>query len=75
MALLSTTCRQCGDDLQHCHGTVIIHAGQAAECTDEDCVTPEAEHLFRIDCDTVGCACGQPMGSSSATWGAASGSG
>ena len=49
-------CRECRDDLDHCHGTVVFHALTAVECT-EDCATPESEHAFRIDCDATGCNC------------------
>ena len=57
---MSTTCRNCVDGLAHCHGTVIVHAGLPAECTEETCALPESEHTLRIDCDVVGCGCAQP---------------
>ena len=64
--------------MEHCHGTVIRHALQWSECTEEDCVTPEVAHAFTVDCDAIGCSCAQPIGSadcnaSSTGW--ASGSG
>lgn len=56
---MSTTCRNCVDGLAHCHGTVIVHVGLPAECTDEMCALPESEHTLRIDCDVVGCGCAE----------------
>ena len=53
---MSDACRECREDLEHCHGTVILHSLSAAECT-EDCGTPETVHAHRIDCDAVGCVC------------------
>jgi len=44
--------------LEHCHGTVIHHAWYRAECTEDDCVTPEVVHAFSVDCDALGCTCG-----------------
>jgi hypothetical protein len=53
---MSSVCRECREDLEHCHGTVIHHALFARECT-EDCATPEVVHAFRIDCEAIGCSC------------------
>ena len=60
----SAHCRECADGLAHCHGTVILHIGQRAECTD-DCGAPEVEHTYTIDCVAIGCGCArdQPIGS------------
>jgi hypothetical protein len=44
--------------MQHCHGTVIHHTSDRAECTEARCETPEVVHAFAIDCDAIGCACG-----------------
>ncbi|MEN4473253.1 hypothetical protein [Mycolicibacterium cosmeticum] len=61
---MSARCRECADGLAHCHGTVILHIGQRAECTD-DCGAPEVEHTYTIDCVAIGCGCAQdqPIGS------------
>ncbi len=56
-------CRGCRAGLDHCHGTVILHTLQWAECTEDGCVTPEVVHAFIIDCESIGCACAQPIGS------------
>ena len=54
---MSSECRDCLAGLEHCHGTVIRHASDRAECTEEGCETPELVHALRIDCDAVGCTC------------------
>jgi hypothetical protein len=50
-------CHECRDGLEHCHGTVILHARFGAECTEPDCTEPELAHTFRLDCDAIGCNC------------------
>jgi hypothetical protein len=54
---MSSECRDCLAGLEHCHGTVIHHARQRFQCTEEGCVTPEVVHAFSIDCDAIGCSC------------------
>jgi len=54
-------CRECRAGLEHCHGTVVHHAQARSECTEAECTTPEALHSFRIDCEAVGCPCGQDV--------------
>lgn len=63
---MSSICRECREDLDHCHGTVILHALSAVECTD-DCATPEAEHAFRIDCEAIECICSVTVSASAAS--------
>jgi hypothetical protein len=58
---MTIQCRECGAGLEHCHGTVIHHALHRCECTEDGCTTPEVLHVFSIDCETVGCACGQSI--------------
>ena len=53
---MSDVCRECREDLEHCHGTVVHHASFAIECTD-DCATPDGLHSFSIDCEAIGCVC------------------
>ncbi|HZU47491.1 MAG TPA: hypothetical protein VFA16_09630 [Mycobacterium sp.] len=58
---MSTTCRDCRAGLDHCHGTVIRHSLRRSECTEDGCTSPELlPHDFVVDCDAVGCACGEP---------------
>jgi hypothetical protein len=58
---MSIQCRECRTGLEHCHGTVIHHARYRSECTEDNCVTPDVAHAFRIDCEAIGCTCGQAM--------------
>ncbi|GFG72664.1 hypothetical protein [Mycobacterium botniense] len=59
---MGTSCRGCREDLAHCHGTVIRHALRRPECTDDGCDDPELiPHTFVIECDMVGCGCGEPV--------------
>lgn len=57
--IMSIQCRECRAGLEHCHGTVIHHARYRIECTEEGCTTPEVVHTFGIDCEAVGCPCGE----------------
>jgi hypothetical protein len=54
---MSSECRECLAGLEHCHGTVIHHARDRAECTEADCVTPDVVHAFTVDCEAIGCSC------------------
>ncbi|WP_231645281.1 hypothetical protein [Mycolicibacterium mengxianglii] len=61
---MNAHCRDCEADQDHCHGTVIRHTLWRSECTEDGCTAPELiGHTYVMDCDAVGCACGQPMGS------------
>jgi hypothetical protein len=56
-------CRECRDNRAHCHGTLIHHWGQQPQCTDPDCTHPEVLlHSLAIDCDAIGCDCGETGG-------------
>jgi hypothetical protein len=53
-------CRSCVADLDHCHGTLIMHVDGTADCTDFDCRDTDAvRHALRITCVEIdgGCAC------------------
>ncbi|WAL67182.1 hypothetical protein ORV05_05165 [Amycolatopsis cynarae] len=53
-------CAGCSSDLDHCHGTVILHEDGSVECTEPDCRDlDEARHTLRITCTEIegGCAC------------------
>lgn len=54
---MTNECRECRAGLEHCHGTVIVHAEATAECTEPDCDRSEIVHSLRIDCSAVGCGC------------------
>lgn len=60
-------CRQCLAGRPHCHGTLIQHWGQhwgrQLQCTDPDCTHPEVLlHSLSVDCDVIGCECGEHTG-------------
>jgi hypothetical protein len=63
MKLAMNACPECRAGVEHCHGTVIHHPLRGSECTEDDCVTPDVMHALRIDCESTGCSCAQPMGS------------
>jgi hypothetical protein len=54
---MNNQCPECRAGLEHCHGTVILHACFGPECTEPDCTEPELAHVFRLDCDAIGCTC------------------
>lgn len=54
-----TTCRACLSDLDHCHGTLVVHATTTVECTDPDCFdTSRVRHVLVIDCSELARGCG-----------------
>jgi hypothetical protein len=59
-SLPRVTCFDCGDRVEHCHGTLIRHTRDVAECTDVECTVPEvACHALAIDCVELACVwCG-----------------
>lgn len=58
-AMISGTCPECRQDLEHCHGTAIEHCDGSADCSDDPgCQLPGEVHLFLIPCAEVGCDCG-----------------
>ncbi|MFN8087770.1 MAG: hypothetical protein U0R81_02130 [Mycobacterium sp.] len=51
-------CRECREGHEHCHGTLIRHTWQRAECTETGCPDPDLVlHSLVIDCDSAGCEC------------------
>jgi hypothetical protein len=54
---VTSRCRECLDGLDHCHGTVILHARFGSECTEPECERPDVAHAYRLDCDAIGCKC------------------
>jgi hypothetical protein len=62
--MISGTCPECRQDLEHCHGTAIEHCDGSADCSDDpNCQLPGELHLFLISCAEVGCDCGPAAGS------------
>ncbi|HZA10129.1 hypothetical protein [Mycobacterium sp.] len=57
---MSSDCRECRAGVEHCHGTIIYHALRRSECTEGECDQPDGVlHAFRIDCEALGCRCGE----------------
>jgi hypothetical protein len=61
-ALTIEACAECRRDLEHCHGTAIVHCDGAGDCTeDPGCRLGIEQHLFSISCSEVDCPCGTPL--------------
>ena len=53
-----SSCPDCGPDLDHCHGTLVVHLDRTRECTDPACDLPDLLlHTFVIDCRNVSGGC------------------
>ncbi|MFF0281567.1 hypothetical protein ACFYSW_14735 [Rhodococcus aetherivorans] len=53
------TCRACRSDLDHCHGTLVVHATVPVECTEPDCFdTSRVRHMLVVDCSDLAHGCG-----------------
>ena len=51
-------CPDCGLDLDHCHGTLVVHGDRTLECTNAACELPDLlRHTFVIDCLAVSGGC------------------
>jgi hypothetical protein len=53
-------CVSCTRDLDHCHGTLIVHTIEFVECTELLCGDlDQTRHLAIVDCSAVdgGCDC------------------
>jgi hypothetical protein len=54
-----TDCLGCALNLDHCHGTLVVHADGAVDCTEPDCDdVDKARHTLVIDCDDTMVDCG-----------------
>jgi hypothetical protein len=57
--LIIEACVECDQDLEHCHGTAIVHFDGSADCTeDPGCRLIVEQHLWVIACAEVDCDCG-----------------
>ncbi len=57
---MSIDCRECLAGCWHCHGTLIRHTAERSECTEPGCEDADLLlHALTIDCDAVGCGCGE----------------
>jgi hypothetical protein len=51
-------CFECEHELEHCHGTAIVHVSRSFECTESpDCPLPAELHIFVFGCEEDSC-CG-----------------
>jgi hypothetical protein len=58
-ALTIEACAECDQDLEHCHGTVIVHFDGSGDCADDPgCRLAAEQHLFVVSCGEVKCHCG-----------------
>ncbi|UYP19522.1 hypothetical protein OED52_02850 [Rhodococcus sp. Z13] len=54
------TCSHCNQDIDHCHGTLVLHAVTPAQCTEPDCTDLDlVRHTLVLDCTEIdgGCSC------------------
>jgi hypothetical protein len=58
---MGTDCVRCGSDLDHCHGTLVVHLDGSVDCTEPDCVDVDSvRHTLVVGCDDAmfdGCGC------------------
>lgn len=58
-------CRWCAAELDHCHGTLVVHENGPVECELTACTTLDpARHVVVLDCVEVDgtCICGVFLG-------------
>jgi hypothetical protein len=49
-----SSCSDCRFGVDHCHGTLIVHADRTIECTDADCELGDLlRHAFILDCTAM----------------------
>jgi hypothetical protein len=52
------TARCCDNELEHCHGTLVLHADGTAECEHGAvCEADEAQHELWVSCGELRCSC------------------
>ena len=52
-------CRACSSEVDHCHGTVVIHADGSVDCTEVRCVdVSETRHSYVLACSIALRECG-----------------
>ena len=57
-AVIIQVCAECQQDLEHCHGTAILHIDGAADCADDpDCRLTAELHLFVVSCAELDRCC------------------
>ena len=53
----STACRDCADDTDHCHDTLVVHVDHTIECMGGDCVAVTVSHIHLIPCSELSPKC------------------
>jgi hypothetical protein len=57
-------CADCGADVDHCHGTLVVHGDGTTDCTDATCAGADPlRHALIVDCEAVlggGCCGDEP---------------
>jgi hypothetical protein len=49
-----SSCQDCGLEIDHCHGTLVVHSDGTVDCTDAACEFPDLlRHALIIDCAAV----------------------
>jgi hypothetical protein len=49
-----STCSGCDPDLDHCHGTLVVHSDDTVDCTDDACnLGDPMRHSLIVDCLAV----------------------
>ena len=57
-AVIIEACAECQQDLEHCHGTAILHVDGVADCSDApDCRLTAELHRFVISCAELDRCC------------------
>jgi hypothetical protein len=47
-------CSDCGLEVDHCHGTLIVHDDRTVDCTEAACELPDLlRHALIVDCIAV----------------------
>jgi hypothetical protein len=53
-----SSCPDCGWDVDHCHGTLIVHDDRTVDCTEPSCELPDLlRHALLVDCYAVRGGC------------------
>ena len=60
-AAVTAVCYDCEQDLEHCHGTALVHPDGLTECTDDPaCRLGRDQHMLEAPCEDADCPCGLP---------------
>lgn len=60
--IVEVTCADCTAELEHCHGTLIVHDDGVVDCTEQDCSDRDpARHPLLLNCvdENPDCGCAQ----------------